>query len=63
MLMWFWLPILLRMSHLSSRCWHELTFLIVGLGWVLYAGVPLAYSTVYRAIRAALPMRDMIPTA
>ncbi|KAH7108411.1 hypothetical protein BKA62DRAFT_682105 [Auriculariales sp. MPI-PUGE-AT-0066] len=51
-----------RGSQDRMLLWFWLPMLLLGLFWVLYAGVPLAYSTVYRAIKAALPIREMVPS-
>ncbi|EJD52416.1 hypothetical protein AURDEDRAFT_111130 [Auricularia subglabra TFB-10046 SS5] len=41
--------------------WFWLPILLLGLAWVLYTGVFVAYGTIYKAVRAFLPLRDVLP--
>lgn len=41
--------------------WFWLPILLLGLAWVLYTGVFVAYGTVHRSIRAILPLQDVLP--
>ncbi|KZV94996.1 hypothetical protein EXIGLDRAFT_766588 [Exidia glandulosa HHB12029] len=41
--------------------WFWVPILLLGLAWVLYTGVPVAYKTVYRSVRTFLPLRDVLP--